>query len=83
MASIPHGSAGIPTALPISHQAPSQLPLPSQAPARALGSHWDNLAQPVITSVLVPFVTTGSVQRPLLSPASLPIASLHELHFDL
>lgn len=32
-------SAPEPCMASISHQAPSQLPLPSQAPARALGSH--------------------------------------------
>lgn len=77
IASIPHGSADIP---------PGSQPAPPVLPGSCTGTgltHWDNLAQPVITSVLIPFVTTGSVQRPLLSPASPPIASLHELHFDL
>lgn len=65
---------------------PGSQPAPPALPGSSTGTgltHWDNLAQPVITSVLVPFVTTGSVQRPLPSPASPPIASLHELHFDL
>lgn len=73
----PHGSADIP---PGSQAAPPALPGSSTGTGL---THWDNLAQPVITSVLIPFVTTGSVQRPLLFPASPPIASLHELHFDL
>lgn len=73
----PHGSADTP---------PGSQPAPPALPGSSTGTgltHWDNLAQPVITSVLVPFVTTGSVQRPLPFPASPPIASLHELHFDL